>query len=168
MTFTRRRALAGLGAFALAGCAERAQDLRPRWSALHAQDLQGQPVVLPATAPRVRLINFWALWCPPCRRELPSLERLARVAVTMGIQVSAVAIADNPFAIREYLLQNTPSLPSVVVTPGTPSYQALGLDMLPQTFLVAPDSHLIGRWTGAREWDEPLVVSELQRLAQGG
>jgi thiol-disulfide isomerase/thioredoxin len=168
MSVTRRCVLASLAgaAAALAGCAERAQDLRPRWSALPAYDLMGRPALVAATAAGVRLINFWALWCPPCRHELPSLERLARVVAPQGIEVSAVAIASDPFAIREYLWRHTPALTSLVLPPGSAEHLALGLNVLPQTFLVAPDSYLIGRWTGAREWDAPLVVSELQRLAR--
>jgi thiol-disulfide isomerase/thioredoxin len=112
------------------------------------------------------LINLWALWCPPCRQELPSLERLASALAPRGIEVTAVALADEGFAVREYLAEHAAGLHGVVLSPGVAAAGKLGLQTLPQTFLIAADGTVLARWTGAREWDSPSVRNQLDRLLQ--
>jgi thiol-disulfide isomerase/thioredoxin len=160
-----RRAFVASAALALAACGERkAADTRPRWPALNVRGLGGEAALMAATSRGPRVINFWALWCPPCRFELPSLERLARDFAPQGIEVSTVALHDDAFPVREYLLQNARALPSVLLGPRTPDAQQLGLTMLPQTFIVAADGAVLAAWVGAREWDAPDVREDIIRL----
>ena len=169
----RRRVLAGLtgaaaltGAAWLAGCAKRqAPESQLRWPQLPATDLDGRPATLPGAGGGTRIINFWALWCPPCRRELPSLARLAAMLEPRGIRVCAIALADDGFPVREYLAQHAPRLPSVMLSPRMPVVSRLGLTALPQTFLVAADGAVLARWTGAREWDSAGVREQLEQRA---
>ncbi|MGZ8256051.1 MAG: TlpA family protein disulfide reductase, partial [Burkholderiaceae bacterium] len=149
------------------GCdGARAPDSRPLWPALSVQDLAGRPATLPGTSKGARVINLWALWCPPCRRELPSLERLTWALAPDAIDVNTVALAEDSFPVREYLAQHAPGLHGVILSPRTPVVQELGLQALPQTFLVAPDGRVLARWVGAREWDSQAVRDELDRLLQ--
>ena len=69
-------ALAGAAGW-LSGCDKTPAPATARkWPAMSVRDLAGQPTLLPATTSGARLINVWALWCPPCRQELPSLKLL--------------------------------------------------------------------------------------------
>jgi thiol-disulfide isomerase/thioredoxin len=158
--------LAGATAW-LAGCDRvpaPAANAKPRWPALAVRDLTGRPATLPSASGAPRLINMWALWCPPCRQELPGLERLAWSADNLKLDVVAVALADDGFAVREYLAQHAAGLQSAVMSPGLPVVRELGLDALPQTFLVAGDGQVLARWVGAREWDSPAVREQLEQL----
>ena len=55
-------------------------------------DLSGAPVALSAQRGRVVFVNFWATWCPPCREEAPSLERLYGRLRAEGFEVLAISI----------------------------------------------------------------------------
>lgn len=164
----RRRRLIGCAAGAaawLAGCGQAPAPVAvPRWPALPVRDLAGVSLTLASTGPRARLINVWALWCPPCRQELPSLARLASALAPRGVEVCAVALAQDLFPVREYLAQNAAGLHGLVLSPGVPAARPLGLDVLPQTFLVASDATVLARWTGAREWDLPTAREQIHRL----
>lgn len=163
----RRRALAAIAASAwgLAACGK-GPEVAARWPALSARDLAGQPVTIPPVSAGPRLINLWALWCPPCRRELPSLDRLAAALAPRGVEVSTIAVAEDGFAIREYLVQHGLALRSVVMPPGVPGLERLRVESLPQTFAVAADGAVRARWVGEREWDAPAVRGELDRVLQ--
>jgi thiol-disulfide isomerase/thioredoxin len=165
----RRGAIASVAGAAawLAGCRDApAPQARPRWPALAVRDLAGRPTTLAAASGGTRVINLWALWCPPCRQELPSLARLATALAPRGIEVTAVALADDSFAVREYLREHAAGLAGVVLSPALPAAASLRLDALPQTFVVAPDGAVLARWSGAREWDAPSVRDQLDRLVQ--
>jgi thiol-disulfide isomerase/thioredoxin len=158
--------LAGAAAW-LAGCSDaHPPQTRPRWPALAVRDLAGRPATLPAASGSARVINVWALWCPPCRQELPSLQRLASALALRGIEVTAVALADEGFAVREYLAEHAAGLHGVVLSPALAAASKLGLEALPQTFVVAADGAVLARWTGAREWDAPSVRNQLDQLLQ--
>ena len=167
----RRRALASIASIATAGAWLAACDGTPapaaaakRWPAMSVSDLAGQPAILPATTVSARLINMWALWCPPCRQELPSLERLTWTLAPQAVDVCAIALAEDSFPVREYLAQHAAGLNSVVLSPRMPVVNELELKVLPQTFLVAPGGAVLARWVGAREWDSQAVRDEIERL----
>lgn len=166
----RRQAIAAIaaGACGLAACGGNRPDATARWPALSVRDLGGQPMTFPPVSAGPRVINLWALWCPPCRRELPSLDRLAVTLAPRGVEVSTIAVADDGFAIREYLVQHGLALRSVVIAPGLPGLERLRIESLPQTFVVGADGAVLARWVGEREWDAPAVRSELDRVLQPG
>lgn len=56
------------------------------------------------------VLNFWATWCPPCVREMPALDRLARSAATRGVRVVGLAI-DSPTPVRAFLARSPVSYP---------------------------------------------------------
>ncbi|MEQ9269935.1 TlpA disulfide reductase family protein, partial [Marinobacter salarius] len=58
-------------------------------------DTNGLPVRLSDFLGRPVVLNFWATWCEPCLREMPSLDRLAYQAESLGIVVLAVSIDED-------------------------------------------------------------------------
>ena len=161
----RRAAIAGAFAACVGGCGPApGEPPRPKWPELTVRELSGHPTTLPSGSGQPQVVNMWAMWCPPCRAELPALERLGAALRPHGIAVSAIALADDMFAVREYLLQHAARLRSQVLSPGLPVVRQLGLDALPQTFLLAPDGGVLACWVGARDWDAPAVRGELTRI----
>jgi thiol-disulfide isomerase/thioredoxin len=161
----RRAAIAGAFAACVGGCGPvPVEQPRPRWPELTVRELTGHPTTLPSASGQPRVVNLWAMWCPPCRAELPALARLGAALRPQGIDVSAIALAEDLFAVREYLLQHAAALRSQVLSPGLPVVRQLGLDALPQTFLLAPDGVVLACWVGARDWDAAPVRNELTRI----
>jgi thiol-disulfide isomerase/thioredoxin len=163
----RRAAIASALAACLSGCGRSPAPVtagRPQWPELAVTQFDGRPLTLPAASPQPRIVNLWALWCPPCRAELPALERLGLVLAPRGVEVSAIALAEDVFPVREYLAQYAARLPGAVLSPQQPVVQQLGVDSLPQTFIVARDGGVLACWVGAREWDSPKVRAELDRV----
>ena len=130
------------------------------------REFTGQARTLAAASGQPQVINMWALWCPPCRAELPALERLA---AALGPRASPSRRSRSPttFAVREYLARYAARLPGAVLSPGLPVVRELGLDALPQTFLVAPDGGVLACWVGARDWDAAPVRGELAKVLKG-
>ena len=124
--------------------------------------------VVPPQAYRGRLLvlNVWAPWCAPCRREMPSLARLHARLDPARFQVAALAADEDRVAVAEYVGER--ALPFVTWT--TPnraeSLARLGVDRIPTTLVVAPDGRVLARVVGPREWDAAPIVAELEAMAE--
>lgn len=65
-------------------------------------DLSGRPHDLDEWRDKVRIVNFWATWCPPCRKEIPGLIALQQRHAAQGLVVIGIAI-DEPAAVADYV-----------------------------------------------------------------
>jgi len=114
---------------------------------------------------QVVVVNFWATWCPPCRREMPSLERLHQLAGDKGVRVLAVDIGEDIDTVFPFIGQVDPSptFPLLLDREGTSPAQ-WGVKGLPTTFILHPDGTLAYRAVGGREFDHPDIVRQLLDL----
>ncbi len=119
-------------------------------------DLAGNPVRLADFRGRVVLLNFWATWCAPCVREMPSLDRLQAALGERGLSVAAVSIdrggvkVIRPFAKRLGLAHL-----GLYHDPKGVLFRALGVTGLPATFLIDRQGGIQGAYAGPAEWDGP-------------
>jgi len=104
-----RRALAlallSLGACAAAGVPARLPPQVGKRLALSAQDLDGQAVDVAGEQGKVRVVDFWATWCEPCKEQLPELDLLARELGSRGLSVYGISFDEDPAQIPEFLAQ---------------------------------------------------------------
>ena len=64
-------------------------------------DLSGEPQTFSQWRGKVLVVNFWATWCAPCRKEIPDLIKTQKTYVANGVQVVGIAL-DNVIKVREY------------------------------------------------------------------
>lgn len=109
------------------------------------------------------VVNFWATWCAPCRKEMPTLDRLA---ADSGIAVVTVATGRNPPAAITRFWEETgiAHLPALRDPKGELG-RAMGILGLPVTVIVNPEGHEVARLIGDAVWDSPearAVMAALQ------
>lgn len=130
--------------------------------ALKLPDLDGKPHDLAQLKGRLVVINYWATWCPPCRREMPSLERLRQRLGDRGLAVLAVDVgedADTVFAFTGQL-DPAPTFP-LLLDRDSQAMQRWKVKGLPTTFVVDPQGRVIYRAVGGREFDHDDLVRQL-------
>jgi thiol-disulfide isomerase/thioredoxin len=121
--------------------------------AIEATDRVGRPIRLADLRGRVVIVNLWASWCPPCRVEMPSLERLAALYPN---DLTVVAISNDEEgwpAIDRFWGQRFPHL-RVALGPGPELIRRLGALGLPYSLIVDRDGREIGRVSRGIEWDK--------------
>lgn len=168
----RRRSLLRLGAMAaaLAGASGRAHAAFEvtRWPARRAapplklEDLAGTTWSLPALRGRVVLLNFWASWCPPCREEFPSLERLHLALGGPDFTVVAIAVADTEAGVAAFLGGRRPPF-AVLLDDDRKTAEAYRAAGVPVTYLVDREGRLVAGKAGPQDWDR-REMHELIRM----
>ena len=128
------------------------------------EDGEGRKRSLSEFGGKVVLLNLWATWCTPCRKEMPALDRLQQKLGGPEFEVLALSIdvAGAPAVKRFYEETGVRSL-AVYVDPTTQASTALGTVGIPTTLLIDRQGREIGRRTGPAEWDGPEAV----RLIEG-
>lgn len=112
---------------------------------------------------RTLVLNLWASWCGPCRREMPSLERLSATLDPARFAVIGVSIDGDSLLAQEFLRQYGISFTNLLDRDGAAA-RRLGLDTYPDTFIIAPDGTLLRRMTGLHEWDSAAIIALLEGL----
>jgi len=127
-------------------------------------DLSGNLVRLGDFKGKVVLLNFWASWCAPCRREIPSLERLYEMRKDRGFEIVAVnSERASASQIASFADANRMSFPILLNPQGDVSGN-YWVRAIPTSFLL--DKKGVIRWkiVGGREWDGPDVLTTIDQL----
>lgn len=113
--------------------------------------VDGKTVALAGLKGKVVFLNFWATWCPPCREEMPSMERLHQEFKDQGLAVLAVNIQESPKQVARFMKDFRLSFPALLDSDMkvTGLYQVRGL---PSTYLVDRNGQVVGQAVGARDW----------------
>jgi thiol-disulfide isomerase/thioredoxin len=132
-------------------------------------DLQGTPRSLRSIPGRVRLFNFWASWCEPCRREIPLLNSLQTEDKAEGIQIVGVAV-DMRAAVDKFL-KLTPLHYIVLVgeEEGMEAAQKFGMELaLPFTVFADAQNRIVAIKLGELHRDEAeAILAHVQKLNAG-
>jgi thiol-disulfide isomerase/thioredoxin len=121
--------------------------------------LDGRPVSLSEFRGKILVLNIWATWCAPCVKEFPSLQRLAE---KMGGQLVVLAVSQDKLRDDiEYFIKafgKTPKDFVIAWDKDRVSAQALGTDVLPETYIVSPEGRLVRKVAGETSWDDPMAL----------
>lgn len=117
-------------------------------------DRDGKDLRLSSFKGRVILLNLWATWCAPCRKEMPSLDRLQKELGSDAFEVVALAVDRTGLeAAGKFLAETKVTSLKLYADPTTRSGSALKAVGMPTTILIDKEGREIGRLSGPAEWD---------------
>ncbi len=138
---------------------------RPAATDYVAEDLDGKTQRLSDYRGKVLLVNFWATWCPPCRKELPSMQRLWEKLKGEPFTMHAIDTGETVEDILPFLFSTGTELTfPILLDHDSAILRAWPVIALPTTFVVDKQGRIAYRSVGGREWDDPKLVEELRRL----
>ena len=117
------------------------------------RDYRGRPVI----------INFWATWCPPCRRELPSMNRAWKKIKDEGIVMLAVDVGEDEDTVFTFMADYPIDFTVLLDSSGDVSarWPVVGL---PTTFVLDRKGRLVYQAIGGREWDNDSLLDKVRAL----
>jgi thiol-disulfide isomerase/thioredoxin len=124
-------------------------------------DLEGKSWTLRELRGKVVLVNFWATWCPPCRKEMPDLDALYKRFKDQGLVI--LAIDDEEVGkIKPYLAEHPVTYP-ILLDPGRKTNVSFHVDGIPKSFVYDREGKLV-----AQSIDMRTQKQFLEMLAQAG
>ena len=160
----RPLALSAFGGIAVAGLAAGIlalmQPRRVPLPALILRDLQGRTVALERLRGQPLVLNLWATWCPPCRRELPLLVQAARS--TPGVRIVLVDQGQDAATVRAYLAAAHLDPPMVLLDSDSALLRAYHSPGLPTTLFIGANGRLASVHVG--ELSRATLAQQLAAL----
>lgn len=134
---------------------------------LRLQNMDEESVDIKDFKGKVVIVNFWATWCPPCRREMGSLERLYQATKDKNVEVLAVNIGEDMETVFSFMGTIEP-LPNfqIVFDPDAVSMDSWKVRGLPTTYIINPDGIISYRAIGGREFDHPDILEKVFALTK--
>jgi thiol-disulfide isomerase/thioredoxin len=161
--------LAALAALASPACAQvPAGPVEPRpLPELRFLDMEGSETGLEAFRGQVVVLNLWATWCAPCRKEMPSLNRLQATFEGEPVRVIALSVdRAGPERVKEFIDQVGADRLAVYRDPTVKAARALKVPGLPATLLIDRQGREVGRVLGTADWSAEGAVAAVRRVLE--
>lgn len=126
-------------------------------------DIDGKPIDLKDKRGKVILLNFWASWCPPCVKEIPSMNRLAQSFEADQFEIVSVNFKETPETIQAFLNQVQVDFPVLIDLDGRVSAR-YEIFSFPSSFILDANGQMRYSVNAAIEWDDPEIQSIIQTL----
>jgi len=132
------------------------------------RDLEDKPASFALFRGKLTLVNLWATWCVPCRKEMPGLDKLVEKVGDPRFQIVVLAIdRSGPVKVKAFLDEVGVKHVKPYIDATTRLGRALGAYGMPTTLLLDPDGREIGRLIGEADWDSPEAVKLIQAMLAG-
>lgn len=133
--------------------------------ALKLNDLDGNAFDLKNSKGHWVFVHFWASWCGPCRREMPTIQNMSTLLEKTTLEIVLINTAENDDTVFSFLGIVAPDMVPLMDYDGlvTRKWQPRGL---PSTFLVDPQGKLRYLALGGRKWDSPDFIDFLKLITK--
>ncbi|MFQ5682906.1 MAG: peroxiredoxin family protein [Candidatus Binatia bacterium] len=122
------------------------------------KDPAGNQVSLQGLKGKVIFLNFWATWCPPCRLEMPTMQRLYEKYGKEGLVILAVNFREGPDEVKAFRKEHQLNFTTLIDREA----KVFGLYKawsLPTTYLIGKNGEMVGKVIGYRDWHSKLAQS---------
>lgn len=131
------------------------------------RDLDGKLHKLSDYRGKVVFLNFWATWCPPCREEIPSMERLNEVLGGKDFVMLAINTDENVKDLEAFVKEDPHNF-TVLSDADGKIQQLYKVFKFPETFILDRQGHIVEHIVGARDWSSTSALKFFNAQIAGG
>jgi peroxiredoxin len=135
--------------------------------ALKLETLKGETIELKDFKGKVVLLQFWATYCTPCRKEMPSMNNLIKKLETSKtpFKILAVNMGESKDDIQKFVDEVKPEFSILMDTQGE-NVQAWNVFAAPSNFVIGPKGKIRYTLYGGVDWDSDEIVNTIKKLAE--
>lgn len=128
-------------------------------------DLKGNTIRVSDFKGKIVLLNFWTTWCPDCRYEMPSMEKLYHHFKDREFVMLAINLREPAERVKSFYEKYRLSFTTLLDTNGQIGFR-FGIRSIPTTFILNQKGGLIGKALGPRAWDSEPALAMFEHLLQ--
>jgi peroxiredoxin len=128
------------------------------------KDLDGTSVTLSSHKGNVVILVFWASWCPPCKDELQSLNKLHGIYKKRGLVILAVSSDKSLSTVKAFIAQNPVTYAVLFDEKLSVSRDLYKAFMVPTTFVIDQRGTIFKKHFGEQDWIRPTLIKEIEAL----
>ena len=136
---------------------------RPMAPDFKLRDIDGKLHALADYRGGVVVLNFWATWCPPCRFEMPSMERGQNLTAADGVVFLGVNVGEDADTIFTFTADYPVTFP-LLMDKDSRVIQQYPVVGLPTTYVIDPQGRMVYQAIGTRDWDHEAILKQLKSL----
>ncbi len=126
--------------------------------------LGGGTIRLAELKGQVVMLNFWATWCPPCRAEMPAMERLYREYASRGFAIVAIDYREGPDLVQPFVEELGLTFPIALDRDGKVTDAKYPTGGLPTTYILDRQGRVVARRIGFADWDSAAARALVETL----
>jgi thiol-disulfide isomerase/thioredoxin len=130
---------------------------------IRLQDINGNLVSLSDFRGRIVFLNFWTTWCPTCRIEMPSMEKLHQKFKNQDFAMVTVNIQESVSQVEKFYKNFKLTFTTLLDTTGEVA-MGFSIRSIPTTFILDNSGRIIGTVMGSREWDDRKAGALFEHL----
>lgn len=142
-------------------------DIGEPFPAITLQALDGTTLSLEQHRDKLIILHVWATWCPPCRKEMPGLQRLSEKLDPEKFALLGVSVDEDADQVRKFKRSYNVTFARHIDPDRKIAENVLAIKAYPETFLIGRDGTLLRRMVGEHNWDSPSMLELLQNSYAG-
>jgi peroxiredoxin len=128
------------------------------------KDIDGKSVTLASHKGKLVILVFWASWCPPCKDELQSLNKLYGMYKNRGLIILAVSSDRSLSTVKTFIAQNPVTFTILFDEKLSVSRDLYKAFMVPTTFVIDRRGTIFKKHFGEQDWTKPTLIKEIEVL----
>lgn len=124
------------------------------------KDLSGRTQQLSDYRGKIVFLNFWTSWCPPCRAEMPSMQKLYQRLDKKKYALLAVNVGEGRQTVKQFAQTNGYTFPFLLDENGQIATR-FGVRAFPTTYIINKQGKVVGGFVGGREWVLPELLKQI-------
>ena len=130
---------------------------------INLKDMNGRNVSLSDFKGKIVFLNFWTTWCPTCRIEMPSMEKLHRKLKDKDFAMVTINLQESASQVKAFFKQYNLTFTALLDSTGEVGV-AFGIRTIPTTYILDKTGRIIGLVNGPREWDSKDAIALFEKL----
>jgi len=130
---------------------------------INLKDINGKNISLSDFKGKIVFLNFWTTWCPTCRIEVPSMEKLHQKFKNKDFAMVTVNLRESALNVKAFFKKFKLTFTALLDSTGEVG-ASFGIRAIPTTYILDKTGRIIGRVNGPREWDSKAAIALFENL----
>jgi len=130
---------------------------------INLKDMNGNNISLSDFKGKIVFLNFWTTWCPTCRIEMPSMEKLHQKLKNEDFAMVTINLQESASQVKAFFKEFKLTFTALLDSTGEVG-ASFGIRAIPTTYIIDKTGRIIGLVSGPREWDSKAAIALFENL----